>query len=62
MQGKIYTTPPPPQLSDSNRRIIDTNGPSKRVYQVWKGSNVSFLPLLLSVNIYIVSEKLHLFL
>ncbi|XP_010250452.1 PREDICTED: probable protein S-acyltransferase 7 [Nelumbo nucifera] len=43
MQGKIYTTPPPPQLSDSNRRIIDTNGPSKRVYQVWKGSNRFFL-------------------
>ncbi|EHA8590126.1 hypothetical protein COCNU_scaffold015218G000010 [Cocos nucifera] len=32
-----------PQLSDSNRRIIETNGPSKRVYQVWKGSNRFFL-------------------
>ncbi|XP_077250173.1 putative protein S-acyltransferase 7 [Tasmannia lanceolata] len=43
MSGKMYVTPPPPQLSDSNRRIIDTNGPSKRVYQVWKGSNRFFL-------------------
>ncbi|KAJ4960063.1 hypothetical protein NE237_019973 [Protea cynaroides] len=43
MQGKIYTPPPPPQLSDSNRRIIDSNGPSNRVYQVWKGSNRFFL-------------------
>ncbi|XP_043726207.1 probable protein S-acyltransferase 7 [Telopea speciosissima] len=44
MQEKIYTTPPPPpQFSDSNRRIIDPNGPSKQVYQVWKGSNRFFL-------------------
>ncbi|KAJ4973255.1 hypothetical protein NE237_006429 [Protea cynaroides] len=43
MQGKIYTPPPPPQLSDSNGRIIDSNGSSKRVYEVWKGSNRFFL-------------------
>ncbi|XP_042498604.1 probable protein S-acyltransferase 7 [Macadamia integrifolia] len=43
MQGNIYTPPPPPQLSLSNRRIIDISGASKRVYQVWKGSNRFFL-------------------
>ncbi|XP_020092616.1 probable protein S-acyltransferase 7 [Ananas comosus] len=42
MQGKMYSSAPP-QLSDSNRRIIETNGASKRVYQVWKGSNRFFL-------------------
>ncbi|OAY73627.1 putative protein S-acyltransferase 7, partial [Ananas comosus] len=40
--GKMYSSAPP-QLSDSNRRIIETNGASKRVYQVWKGSNRFFL-------------------
>ncbi|KAH7516831.1 hypothetical protein FEM48_Zijuj10G0176600 [Ziziphus jujuba var. spinosa] len=39
LQPSMFTTPLPPQLSDSNRRIIDTPGPSLRVYQVWKGSN-----------------------
>jgi len=41
MQSKMYTTKPLPQqqLSDSNRRIIDSNGPSPLVYQVWKGNN-----------------------
>ncbi|KAL4191919.1 hypothetical protein AMTRI_Chr06g169670 [Amborella trichopoda] len=34
---------PPPKLSESNRRIIHNNGLSKRVYQVWKGSNRFFL-------------------
>ncbi|KAF3774188.1 putative protein S-acyltransferase 7 [Nymphaea thermarum] len=35
---------PPGQLSDSNRRIVDPSvGPSKRVYQVWKGNNRFFL-------------------
>ncbi|XP_043703413.1 probable protein S-acyltransferase 7 [Telopea speciosissima] len=43
MQGKLYKPTPPPQLSDSNRRIIDSNSSSKRVYQVWKGSNRFFL-------------------
>lgn len=42
MQGKFYTAPLPPQLSDSNRRIIDTNTPTMRVYQIWKGSNRFF--------------------
>nr|XP_010910250.1 probable protein S-acyltransferase 7 isoform X1 [Elaeis guineensis] len=42
MQGKMYGAAAP-QLSDSNRRIIETNGPSKRVYQAWKGSNRFFL-------------------
>ncbi|OAY76678.1 putative protein S-acyltransferase 7 [Ananas comosus] len=40
--GKMYSSAPP-QLSDSNRRIIESNGASKRVYQVWKGSNRFFL-------------------
>lgn len=44
MMGKMYTAPMPPphhrHLSDSNRRIIGTNGPDHRVYQVWKGSNI----------------------
>ncbi|KAF6134037.1 hypothetical protein GIB67_038328 [Kingdonia uniflora] len=35
----MYTTPRPPETSDSNRRIFEPTGPSKRVYQVWKGSN-----------------------
>lgn len=39
----MLTTPLPHELSDSNRCIIDTPGPSLRVYQVWKGSNVSSL-------------------
>eukprot|EP00268_Persea_americana_P007248 TRINITY_DN1266_c0_g4_i1.p1 TRINITY_DN1266_c0_g4~~TRINITY_DN1266_c0_g4_i1.p1 ORF type:complete len:423 (-),score=49.94 TRINITY_DN1266_c0_g4_i1:450-1718(-) len=39
----MYGVSRAPQLSDSNRRIIDTNGPSKRVYQVWRGSNRFFL-------------------
>ncbi|OVA17335.1 zinc finger protein [Macleaya cordata] len=43
MHGKMYASRPPPQLSDSNRRIIDSNGPTKLVYQVWKGSNRFFL-------------------
>ncbi|XP_026377075.1 probable protein S-acyltransferase 7 [Papaver somniferum] len=44
MHGKMYSARPPPQLSDSNRRIIDSNGgTTKRVYQLWKGSNRFFL-------------------
>ncbi|XWS39395.1 hypothetical protein CRYUN_Cryun18bG0050800 [Craigia yunnanensis] len=35
----MYGTPLPAQLSDSNRRIIETNASILRVYQVWKGSN-----------------------
>ncbi|KAM7483999.1 hypothetical protein LguiA_000008 [Lonicera macranthoides] len=45
--GKMYPTTPVPknQVSDSNRRITDTNahGQSLRLYQVWKGSNKFFL-------------------
>ncbi|GAV82588.1 zf-DHHC domain-containing protein [Cephalotus follicularis] len=37
--GKMYKGAALPQLSDSNRRIIDSNDPTLRVYQVWKGSN-----------------------
>uniref|UniRef100_A0A5B7B4P0 S-acyltransferase n=1 Tax=Davidia involucrata TaxID=16924 RepID=A0A5B7B4P0_DAVIN len=36
----MYTVPP--HLSDSNRRIIGSNGPPLRLYQVWKGSNKFF--------------------
>ncbi|XVF44346.1 hypothetical protein PTKIN_Ptkin02bG0113300 [Pterospermum kingtungense] len=39
----MYTTPMPAQLSDSNRRIIDTNASTLRLYQVWKGSNRFYL-------------------
>ncbi|KAF5746356.1 hypothetical protein HS088_TW06G00527 [Tripterygium wilfordii] len=39
MQGKMYSASRPPKLSDSNRRIIESDGPTLRVYQVWKGSN-----------------------
>ncbi|OMO72816.1 Zinc finger, DHHC-type, palmitoyltransferase [Corchorus olitorius] len=35
----MYAAPLPGQLSDSNRRIIDNNATTLRVYQVWKGSN-----------------------
>ncbi|XP_031252764.1 probable protein S-acyltransferase 7 [Pistacia vera] len=35
----MYSTPKPPKLSDSNRRIFDSNASSLRLYQVWKGSN-----------------------
>ncbi|XP_058102719.1 probable protein S-acyltransferase 7 isoform X2 [Magnolia sinica] len=48
MEGRMYTTPLPPQLSDSNRRIIDSDGPSKRAYQVWKGNNVLCLLFITS--------------
>ncbi|XP_010249346.1 PREDICTED: probable protein S-acyltransferase 7 [Nelumbo nucifera] len=43
MEGKLFTSPPPPQLSYSNRRIIGSISQSKRVYQVWKGRNRFFL-------------------
>ncbi|KAL5538797.1 hypothetical protein UlMin_044622 [Ulmus minor] len=36
----MYKTPLPPQLSDSNRHIIDTPGQSLQVYEAWKGSNI----------------------
>ncbi|KAB1201692.1 Protein S-acyltransferase 8 [Morella rubra] len=40
MQGKMFSNPLPPPLSDSNRCIMDDpSGSSLRVYQVWKGSN-----------------------
>lgn len=35
----MYANPRPPQLSDSNRRIIDSNSETLRLYQVWKGTN-----------------------
>ncbi|OWM89824.1 probable protein S-acyltransferase 7 [Punica granatum] len=35
----MYAPPLPPQLSDSNRRIIEADAPSLRAYQVWKGNN-----------------------
>ncbi|XP_020581554.1 probable protein S-acyltransferase 7 [Phalaenopsis equestris] len=43
MQGKFYSAPVPPQLSDSRRRMNEASGQKKRVYQVWKGSNRFFL-------------------
>ncbi|WOL00959.1 hypothetical protein Cni_G09672 [Canna indica] len=39
MQGKMYGNPLSHHTTDSNRRMIEANGPSKRLYQVWKGSN-----------------------
>ncbi|KAH9658416.1 S-acyltransferase [Citrus sinensis] len=35
----MYANPRPPQLSHSNRRIIDSNSETLRLYQVWKGTN-----------------------
>ncbi|CAL9134784.1 DHHC palmitoyltransferase [Musa troglodytarum] len=43
MQGNMYGSPLPLHLSESNRRIIEAGGPTKRLYQVWKGSNRFFL-------------------
>lgn len=40
MQGNMYGSPLPLHMSESNRRIIEAGGPTKRLYQVWKGSNV----------------------
>lgn len=42
-QRKMYAPPLPPQLSDSNRRIIEADVPTLRAYQVWKGRNVRWL-------------------
>ena len=42
---EMYGTPLPAELSDSNRRIIDTNATTLRLYQVWKGSNVIYYRL-----------------
>ncbi|XP_008778432.2 probable protein S-acyltransferase 7 [Phoenix dactylifera] len=39
----MFASPLPHPISDSNRKIIETNGPHKRLYQVWKGSNRFFL-------------------
>ncbi|KAH9698207.1 S-acyltransferase [Citrus sinensis] len=35
----MYANPRPPQLSHSNRRIIDSNSETLRLYEVWKGTN-----------------------
>ncbi|KAG0452643.1 hypothetical protein HPP92_025307 [Vanilla planifolia] len=43
MQQRVYAGVRPPQISDSNRRIIESDNASKRVYEVWKGSNRFFL-------------------
>ncbi|GMJ03337.1 hypothetical protein like AT3G26935 [Hibiscus trionum] len=39
----MYRAPFPAQLSDSDRRVIDHNPTTVRVYQVWKGSNKFFV-------------------
>lgn len=39
----MLASPLPHPISDSNRKIIETNGPPKRLYQVWKGSNRFFI-------------------
>lgn len=41
MQPRMYTTLSTPQLSGSNLQIINTHDSSLRIYQVWKGRNVS---------------------
>ncbi|RWR73161.1 zinc finger protein [Cinnamomum micranthum f. kanehirae] len=43
MQEKRKAASGTSELSESNRRIIDSSGQAKRVYQVWKGSNRFFL-------------------
>ncbi|URD83002.1 DHHC palmitoyltransferase [Musa troglodytarum] len=43
MQGKMHEKSLPRHVSKSNRMIVETSGPSKRLYQVWKGSNKFFL-------------------
>lgn len=46
MQGREYRASHGPKISDSNRTIIASGGSSgstKRVYQVWRGSNRFFL-------------------
>ncbi|KAH9658418.1 S-acyltransferase [Citrus sinensis] len=42
----MYANPRPPQLSHSNRRIIDSNSETLRLYQVWKGTNLTSLHLV----------------
>ncbi|KAI9156124.1 hypothetical protein LWI28_000972 [Acer negundo] len=39
MNEKMHKAARTPQLSDSNRRIIDSNPQTLRLYQVWRGSN-----------------------
>ncbi|XP_059633381.1 probable protein S-acyltransferase 7 [Cornus florida] len=39
----MYTNSIPHNLSESNRRMVDINGSSLRLYQVWKGNNIFFL-------------------
>ncbi|KAG6485591.1 probable protein S-acyltransferase 6 [Zingiber officinale] len=39
MQGKMPENSLPHHTTDSNQKIIETDGASKRLYQVWKGSN-----------------------
>ncbi|KAL5732343.1 hypothetical protein ACOSQ2_032035 [Xanthoceras sorbifolium] len=39
MEEGMYKAPMPPQLSDSNRPIFDSNPQTLRLYQVWKGTN-----------------------
>lgn len=38
----MYSTPHPPNLSNSNHQIFDNNAPTPRLHQVWKRRNVSF--------------------
>ncbi|KAG0457885.1 hypothetical protein HPP92_023042 [Vanilla planifolia] len=43
MQENMYIAPLPPQLSDSNEKVVQASGQMKRVYQVWQGNNIFFL-------------------
>ncbi|CAL9131546.1 unnamed protein product [Musa acuminata var. zebrina] len=43
MQSKMHGKSLPRHVSESKRMIVETSGPSKRLYQVWKGSNKFFL-------------------
>ncbi|RRT49824.1 hypothetical protein B296_00038191, partial [Ensete ventricosum] len=40
MQGKMHGKSLSRHVSESNRMIVETSGPPKRLYQVWKGSNL----------------------
>lgn len=46
------------QHSDSDRRIMDTPGPSLRVFQVWKGNNVGYRSLFIFCRLGFSSVKI----
>lgn len=47
MQGKADAASLPTHVADLDRKAMEANVPSKRVYRVWQGSNVRPLSQLL---------------